>query len=75
MNQDYNELIGQVIAWFSTLGAGGTLIALKIAHRLTKKIFKLLLIVLIVGIILLMRYGHIPGFEKINDLLVPLIPS
>lgn len=59
------EVITQIIAWTSTLGAGGTLIALKLASKLSRALFKLLFAILLIGLIMLVALGYTPFYKGI----------
>ena len=52
-NIDIEKIITQIVALTSTLGVGGTMMVLKYAKRLTRKLFRFLTGVMIAGLILL----------------------
>lgn len=57
--KNIENLVSMVIGWFTTLGAGGTLLVLRFAGKLTRGMFKLLFLIFVLGLIYLILTGYI----------------
>ena len=67
-NIDIEKIITQIVALTSTLGAGGTMLVLKYARRLTRKLFRTLMWIMLAGIALL-AFLISRGQFSISDLI------